>query len=97
MIRVLPQDDSDSYAIQALARGEATEAQQLQAFKCIVEEICGTYEMTFDPESERKTAFNEGSRHVGRVLVGIVKMNLGKLKEAEKRNLRLKQKGKNYG
>ena len=72
----LPEDKADAYAIQALAKGEATPDQQKRAFKCIVQEIARTYEMTFNPESERVSNFNEGSRHVGRAIVGIVNANL---------------------
>ena len=81
----LPKEIADSYAIQAVSRGTANDVQQKRAFKCLIEEICGTYAMTFDPESARKSDFNEGKRHVGRVLVGIANISLGSVKEAEQR------------
>ena len=80
---ILPKDIADSYAIQALFSGTATEGQQLAAVKCIVEEICNTYGPQFDPESERSEAFNLGKREIGRILVGIAKINLGSIKKAE--------------
>src|SRR3990167_5102625 len=98
---ILPKDIADSYAIQAFMRGEANEAQQKRAARCIVEEICGTYTMTFDPDSTRQSDFNEGKRHVGRVLVGIANISLGVIQEAEKRIEKRKivvhTKGKSHG
>src|SRR3990167_10757117 len=98
---ILPKDIADSYAIQAFMRGEANEAKQKRASKCIVEEICGTYDMTFDPKDERQSCFNEGKRHVGRALVGIANISLGVVQEAEKRVEKRKivvhTKGKSHG
>ena len=100
-IAFLPKEIADSYAIQALFKGIANEGQQLRAVKCIVEEICGTYAMTFDPENERQSNFNEGRRHVGRVLVGIANISLGTVKAAEerieKRKVIIKTKGRPNG
>ena len=81
----IPSELPDAYAIQALAKGTATEEQQQRALRCIIEEIAGTYDMSYDPESDRQTAFAEGRRHVGRVLVGIVKVNLGTIKAGDER------------
>ena len=98
---ILPKDIADSYAIQAFMRGEANEAQQKRAAKCLVEEICGTYAETYDPKSERDSCFNQGKRHVGRVLVGIANISLGVVQEAEKkiekRKIRVNTKGKPHG
>lgn len=82
-LKFIPDEVADAYAIQALVRGEANEHQQIRAFKCIVEELCGTYDMTFDPDSPRVSDFNEGKRHVGRALVGLTSLNLGKLKKED--------------
>jgi len=100
-ISFLPKDIADGYAIQALSRGIANEAQQKRAMKCIIEEVCGTYSMTFDPKSDRESCFNEGKRHVGRVLVGIANISLGTVQEAEKRiekrKIVVNTKGKSHG
>ena len=100
-ISFLPKDIADSYAIQALFKGIANEAQQKRVVKCLVEEICGTYAMTFDPKSERESCFNEGKRHVGRALVGIANISLGVIQEAEKkiekRKIIVNTKGKSHG
>lgn len=84
-VKFVPENVVDGYAIQALAAGKATEDQQKRAFNCIVKEICGTYKMTFDPESDRVSNFNEGARHVGRVLVGLITLNLGEVKKNDER------------
>ena len=81
----LPSRLPDAYAIQALAKGLATPEAQRQAIKCIVEEISGTYAMTYDPESDRQSAFAEGRRSVGRAIVGIINSNLGAVKAADER------------
>ena len=100
-IKFLPEDITNSYAIKALFTGTANEGQQIKAMKCIVEEICNTYGMTYDPQSERQSAFNEGMRHVGRVLVGIANISLGQVKKAEelieKRKTFVKSKGRPNG
>ena len=90
-IAFLPKEIADSYAIQALFKGIANEGQQLRAVKCIVEEICGTYAMTFGPESARQSDFNEGKRHVGRALVGIANISLGLVKAADQRTEKREQ------
>lgn len=82
-IKFIPEKASDGYAIQALAEGKATPEQQKKAFNCIVRELSGAYDMSFDPESARITDFNEGKRHVGRAIVGLLSINLGKITEAE--------------
>ena len=81
----LPSNLADAYAIKALARGEAGDIEQKRALKCIVEELAGTYAMTFDPESDRQTAFAEGRRSVGRAIVGIINTNLAAVKAADER------------
>lgn len=75
-LKFLPENKADAFAIQAVALGTATEDQQKRAFSCIVRELAGTYDMTFDPESERASNFNEGRRHVGRALVNLINANI---------------------
>ena len=98
---LLPKEIADGYAIQALSKGIADENQQRRAFKCIVEELCGTYGMTFSPESDRLTSFAEGKRHIGRLLIGIATINLGAVKAAderiEKRSVTKPTKGTPHG
>lgn len=84
-INILPTNIADIYAIRALFNGTAEAEQQKRAVKCVVEEICQTYAMTFDPESDRQTAFNEGKRHVGRILVGIANANMAAINAADEK------------
>ncbi len=96
----LPEELQDAYAIQAVARGEGGPHEQERAIKCIVEELAKTYDMTFDPESDRASAFNEGSRHVGRAIVGIINCNLGNVERAGASrfsNLNPLKKGQKHG
>ena len=75
-------DDSIAFAIQALARGEASQGQQTAALKWIIEECCRTYDLSYRPDSDRDTAFAEGKRYVGTQLVTLSKLKIEKLQEA---------------
>lgn len=68
-------------AIQAVAEGRANEQQQMLALRCIVEELCGYYELSFSPDSERETAFAEGKRFVGAQIVKLTRLNYNELVE----------------
>jgi hypothetical protein len=81
---VFPQKASDAAAIQALGRGTASEGQQKMALNCIVTELSGSYEMTYDPDGKH-SGFNEGKRSVGRSIVGILTTSLNSIADAEKR------------
>lgn len=81
----LPRDLSDAYAIRAVSKGEADETAQKRALRCIVEEISGTYAMTYDPASDRNSCFAEGRRSVGRAIVGMLNIDLNAVKAAEER------------
>lgn len=71
----------DAGAIQALLRGEAQSHQQQRALAYIIESLCGTYDMSFRPGSERDTCFAEGKRFVGNQLVKLSKINLNALQK----------------
>lgn len=62
-------DDSVTYALRALNAGKASEGQQRLALKWIIERLCGTYDLSYRPESERDTVFAEGKRRVGLQLI----------------------------
>ena len=69
-------EPADIGAIQAVARGTAEPHQQMRALRWIVEAACGTYDLSFRPESDRDTAFAEGRRFVGLQIVKLSKLNL---------------------
>lgn len=71
-------------AIQALAAGTATEEQQKDALAFIIENICGTYDLSYRPDSPYETAFAEGRRFAGLQIVKLLKVNLAALRQAGK-------------
>jgi hypothetical protein len=74
----MPQiEDADIFALQAVAKGTANNAQQLRAYEYVVRTLCETDRMTFWPGGEdgkRATDFAEGKRWVGVQLRRIEKM-----------------------
>jgi hypothetical protein len=77
-------DIPDAKALQQLAIGEASPEQQKRALKWIVETACGTYEMSYRPESARDSDFAEGRRFPGLQMVKLLKINLAALMNATK-------------
>ena len=62
-------EPADVGAIKALAAGVANDFQQKRALRWIIETVCGTYDLSFRPQSERESCFAEGRRFVGLTLV----------------------------
>lgn len=75
---------SEAYALQALEKGEATSEQQIKALKWIVEKLCGTYDLSYRPDSSRDTDFALGKQFVGLQIVRFIKTNLATYKEKSK-------------
>ncbi|HKD26964.1 MAG TPA: hypothetical protein VKC66_13820 [Xanthobacteraceae bacterium] len=72
-----PIEDADIFALQAVANGAASNAQQQRAYDYMVRTLCETDRMTFWPGGEdgkRATDFAEGKRWVGLQLRRIEKM-----------------------
>lgn len=80
-----PWELHEAHAIQALAAGKASEEQQRAAFRWIVEEVCGTYDLSYrrGPDGDRDTVFAEGKRFVGQQVVKLTKINLQLLRKKE--------------
>lgn len=55
----------DAGAIQALLRGDASPHQQQRALTYIIEALCGAYDMSYRPSSDRDTYFARGKRAIG--------------------------------
>jgi hypothetical protein len=72
---------ADAAAIQALERGNASEAQQKRALAWIVNSACLTYDFCDKPESERLAAVFDGRRFAGLQIVKLLKVNLAALSE----------------
>jgi hypothetical protein len=62
-------------AIQALAEGRATEHQQKEALKWIVEVACATYQTVFIPGDSHATSFFAGRQFSGQTIVKMAKLN----------------------
>lgn len=75
-----PYEIADFAAIQALERGAASAEQQKRALFYIVNDLCGTYDTTYFPDS-RDSDFAQGKRHVGLQIVKAIRMSLGRLKK----------------
>lgn len=69
----------DAAAFQALARGDCSPDQQRRALKFLIENLCGTYDLSFRPD-DRATVFAEGRRFVGLQVVKLLNINLEKFK-----------------
>jgi hypothetical protein len=65
-----------SVAIKAVAAGTANEHQQRKAMQWIINDLCGTYDMSYRPDSERDTTFAEGKRFVGNQLVKEINISM---------------------
>jgi len=70
----------DAHAVQAVMQGRASEEQQRRAMRFLVHQICGTYDLSYRPSSDRDTAFAEGKRYVGLTLVKFANLNIAALK-----------------
>lgn len=62
------------YALQNVAKGRASEAQQKLALDYIINALCGTYDSTHFPGDPSDRDFANGKRHVGLQLVKLVNM-----------------------
>jgi len=76
-----PYEKADAKAIKMLADGTATPEQQQRALRWIIENACGTYNLSYHPTSDRDTSFAEGRRFVGLQIVKMLKINLSALRD----------------
>ncbi len=76
-----PYEIADLTAVKALAAGTADAQQQKRALDWILIQVCGTYEMSYRPESDRDTAFAEGRRFVGLQIVKALHINTANLRK----------------
>jgi hypothetical protein len=73
-------EPEDGFAMQAVMYGRASEEQQKRAMRFLLNEICGTYDLSYRPTSDRDTAFAEGKRFVGLQLVKFAQLNIAALR-----------------
>ena len=62
------------YALKALVAGAADAGQQGLAMRWIVNALCGTYDFSYRPDSQRDTDVALGKQFVGQQLVRLVNM-----------------------
>ena len=72
----------DLYSFQALQKGEANSDQQKHVLSYIINTICGTYDLSYRPTSDRDTAFAEGKRFAGLQIVKMLNMDIAAIKQA---------------
>ena len=70
---------ADVVAWQAIQAGTADAVQQKRVLKWLIENLTGTYEMTFYPggEGPRNSDFAQGKRFVGLQVVKLLHLNPG--------------------
>lgn len=73
-------EPEDAYALQAVMQGRASEDQQRRAMQFVVNDLCGTYDLSYRPTSDRDTVFAEGKRFVGLQLIKFAKLNIARLR-----------------
>lgn len=71
-------DKADVGAFQALAKGEATSAQQQRALNWILYQAANVYDLEYRTD-DRAHAFVSGRRFVGLQIVKLLKLNLTNL------------------
>lgn len=70
----------DVKALKALAKGEATEHEQMLALAVIVNKFARAQEMLYIPGSFDETAFLEGRGFVGQQILKHINVPIGQLK-----------------
>lgn len=76
-------DANHAAAFQALQRGDATEHQQQQALKWLIEQAAGTYQFHYYP-SDRDTTFALGKAFVGQSVVKLLTLDLALLRRNDR-------------
>jgi hypothetical protein len=72
--------------LQALARGEATDIQQVEILEYLITAVCATYDLSFRPDEmggQRASDFAEGKRFIGLQLVAMLKLKPSSLVEGD--------------
>ena len=74
--------DEDAYAMQALARGEASPEQQRRVLDWVINQGARYYDISFQLEGDRESAFAEGRRFVGAQVIKLTKLNINAMRKA---------------
>lgn len=76
---------ADAVAIQAMAKGEANSDQQKRVLKWILESACALPIWAFR-DQQRETDIALGRHHVGQQIVGLMKVNISRMKKEDSEN-----------
>ena len=68
-LKVPDYTEDELHAVRAWVNGHATEEQQKRSAAFVIEKASRTYAVSFHPDSDRLTAFAEGMRRVGQIIV----------------------------
>jgi len=66
-------------AFKALHQGSADRVQQQLLIDFMLTDLCKTYDLSYQPDSDRDTAFAEGRRFVGLQITKFIKIPLNHL------------------
>jgi hypothetical protein len=69
----------EAESIQAVARGEANQRQQLLTLKVFVDKLSQAHNLTYSPNSFDESAFLAGRAFVGKQLLKIINSPIAKL------------------
>jgi len=81
-----PYEIADAAAFQALQRGEASAEQQRRALRWLINECCGTYDLSYrpgGPDGARDTDMAEGKRWVGLQVVKLLNNSTAVMRRKE--------------
>lgn len=79
-------DLADASAMQALARGDATQDMQRRALRWIIDRACETYGFPYRPgANDRDTNLALGRQFVGQQIVKLLNLNLAAMRRTEPR------------
>lgn len=77
--RLTPFNKDAAYALQAMARGEASDKQQKFVLRWLIEAVCQTYDEPFMPGHADVTQYRLGKRGVGLAMVKHLNLSPAKL------------------
>lgn len=79
VLQTAPWDEADVSSLQALANGTANAEQQKRALNWIIYKACHFDDLSYRPDSERDSAFADGSRFVALQVNALLTTNLRSL------------------
>ena len=81
-------EEADVHAIRALQSGTASVDQQQRALAYIINQLAGTYDLSYRPNSDHDTAFAEGKRFVGLEIVKFLNLDLRRIAQVKQETVK---------